>query len=258
MTFLSAVWTIILTAPIHCRWFTGELSYEMLHFSKSVLMKKQTLLNIIVAWKWIIFCPNFGWTAPFRILNKEVVWSKSCIAPCLHCISDAMKVFYSTVYEIRAQWRIIWVLGLLDFLFHCLYSGVLTVLYCWQHCFLMKTPSFTSTIIYPTGPLFPKGLRRQNTKASQISISKNGVKTSRGTLCYFNSVWLNKWPRWCLEAYFVRYSQWRLAILQFLCFNKFCYANRLAVVSQQLIHGTKLSRVGICENYLDRNDLNSK
>ncbi len=33
--FLSAVWTLILTAPIHCR------AYDvMLHFSKSVLLKK--------------------------------------------------------------------------------------------------------------------------------------------------------------------------------------------------------------------------
>ncbi len=38
--FLSAVWTLILTAPIHCR---GSIAKDLiLNFSKSVLMKKQT------------------------------------------------------------------------------------------------------------------------------------------------------------------------------------------------------------------------
>ncbi len=41
VVFLSAVWTLILTAPIHCR---GSIdpSDVMLNFSKSDLMKKQT------------------------------------------------------------------------------------------------------------------------------------------------------------------------------------------------------------------------
>ncbi len=38
--FLSAVWTLILTAPIHCRGSIGE--QVMLNFFKSVPMKKQT------------------------------------------------------------------------------------------------------------------------------------------------------------------------------------------------------------------------
>ncbi len=41
--FLSAVWTLILTAPIHCRGSTGE--QVMLNFSKSDVMKKQTHLH---------------------------------------------------------------------------------------------------------------------------------------------------------------------------------------------------------------------
>ncbi len=41
--FLSAVWNIILTAPIHCRGSTGDV---ILHFSKSVSMKKQTHLHL--------------------------------------------------------------------------------------------------------------------------------------------------------------------------------------------------------------------
>jgi len=42
---LSAVWTLILTAPIHCRASIGE-SDVMLNFSKYVLMKKQTHLHL--------------------------------------------------------------------------------------------------------------------------------------------------------------------------------------------------------------------
>ncbi len=43
--FLSAVWTLILTAPIHCRASIAE-QVEMLHFSRSVRMKKQTHLHL--------------------------------------------------------------------------------------------------------------------------------------------------------------------------------------------------------------------
>ncbi len=44
--FLSAVWALILTAPIHCRGSIGE--QVILHFSKSVLMKKQ--INLHLGW----------------------------------------------------------------------------------------------------------------------------------------------------------------------------------------------------------------
>ncbi len=42
--FLSAVRTLILTAPIHCRCSIDE--QVMLNFSKSVLMMKQTQLHL--------------------------------------------------------------------------------------------------------------------------------------------------------------------------------------------------------------------
>ncbi len=44
--FLSAVWTLILVAPIHCRGSTGEKVMRMLNFSKTVHMKKQTHLHL--------------------------------------------------------------------------------------------------------------------------------------------------------------------------------------------------------------------
>ncbi len=40
--FVAAVWTLILTAPIHCRGSTGE----QVNFSKSVPIKKQTHLHL--------------------------------------------------------------------------------------------------------------------------------------------------------------------------------------------------------------------
>ncbi len=43
VTFLSAAWTLILTAPIHCRGSNGEQD-AMLNFAKSSPMKKQTHL----------------------------------------------------------------------------------------------------------------------------------------------------------------------------------------------------------------------
>ncbi len=58
--FLSAVWTLILTAPIHCRGSTAE-QVIMLHFSKSVLMKKQTHLHL----GWPFSAIVFG-VKPFR------------------------------------------------------------------------------------------------------------------------------------------------------------------------------------------------
>ncbi len=42
--FLSAVWTLILMAPVHCRGSIEE--HVMIDFSKSVLMKKQTHLHL--------------------------------------------------------------------------------------------------------------------------------------------------------------------------------------------------------------------
>ncbi len=42
---LSAVWTLILTAPIHCRGFIAE-QVMLVKFSKSVPVKKQTHLYL--------------------------------------------------------------------------------------------------------------------------------------------------------------------------------------------------------------------
>ncbi len=52
--FVSADWTLILTAPIHCRGIHRWASDVMLNYSKFVQMKKQTHLIFI-----------YGWTIPF-------------------------------------------------------------------------------------------------------------------------------------------------------------------------------------------------
>ncbi len=67
---LLAVWTLILTAPIHCR---GSIDDVMLHFSKSVSMKKQTRLHL--GWPEIkfIFSTFFsflGKTSPVTHIPK--------------------------------------------------------------------------------------------------------------------------------------------------------------------------------------------
>ncbi len=60
--FLSAVWTLILTAPIHCRGFIGEQ-----HFSKSD--EETNLSKSRMAWGWGSFQQMFisGWTIPLKL-----------------------------------------------------------------------------------------------------------------------------------------------------------------------------------------------
>ncbi len=72
VTFLSAVWTLILTAPIHCGG-SGWASDVMLNFSKSVPMKK---LIFITRGGVNIFI--FGWTTSLWLIilinyNKAII-----------------------------------------------------------------------------------------------------------------------------------------------------------------------------------------
>ncbi len=55
---LSAVWTLIVTAPIRCRG-----SIVMLNFTKSVLMKKQTHLHL-------------GWPAGEYVFSIYIFWGE--------------------------------------------------------------------------------------------------------------------------------------------------------------------------------------
>ncbi len=76
---LSAVWTLILTAPIHCRWSIVE-SDVTLHFSKYVLMKKQTHLHLGWPEDECIFI--FGWTINF--FNPKFIkgsWIRTFLTP---------------------------------------------------------------------------------------------------------------------------------------------------------------------------------
>ncbi len=71
--FLSAVWTLILTAPIQCRGPIGE--QVMLHFSKSVPVKKQTHLRL--TWPEGEYIFIFRWPTPLRENDSWNV-SQSC------------------------------------------------------------------------------------------------------------------------------------------------------------------------------------
>ncbi len=51
--FLSAVWTLVLMAPIHCRGSIGE--QVMLNFSKSVLMQQTNSFTSWMACRWVSF-----------------------------------------------------------------------------------------------------------------------------------------------------------------------------------------------------------
>ncbi len=63
--FLSAVWTLILTAPIHCRASIAETLMQR-HISTN-LMKKQTHPDL--GWSEDIFI--FGWTVPLNRLRSS-------------------------------------------------------------------------------------------------------------------------------------------------------------------------------------------
>ncbi len=63
--FLSAVWTLILTAPIHCRASIAETLMQR-HISTN-LMKKQTHPNL----GWSEDISIFGWTVPLNRLRSS-------------------------------------------------------------------------------------------------------------------------------------------------------------------------------------------
>ncbi len=62
--FLSAVWTLILMAPIHCRASIAETLMQC--YISPNLMKKQNSSSSWMAWGWITFQHIFifGWTTP--------------------------------------------------------------------------------------------------------------------------------------------------------------------------------------------------
>ncbi len=67
--FLSAVWTLILTAPIHCRGCIGEASDGILHFFKSVPWTNK--LIYILGWPECEYIFQhifiFGWSIPLKL-----------------------------------------------------------------------------------------------------------------------------------------------------------------------------------------------
>ncbi len=69
--FLSAVWTLILTAPIHCRGSTGEqVSYCYLGFLHICSDEETNSSTSWMAWRWVHFKQIFifGRTIPLTII----------------------------------------------------------------------------------------------------------------------------------------------------------------------------------------------
>ncbi len=112
---LSAVWTLILTAPIHCRGSIGEQVLEYyVHFSQSVPMKKQTHLHLGYAEGEYIFSKFsflgelFNFTAQINnsfieeFINKSTIFTLRLVNPlsaCLlgfHCKCVSLYCLWST------------------------------------------------------------------------------------------------------------------------------------------------------------------
>ncbi len=91
--FLSAVWTLNLTAPIHSlQRIHCWVSDGMLYFSKSVLMKKQTHLHLEWPEGEDIFSKFLGWTISFILLL--IKWERSHML--LFFVTDWVKISCST------------------------------------------------------------------------------------------------------------------------------------------------------------------
>ncbi len=92
--FLSAVWTLVLTAPIHCRGSIGEKVMEC--YISPNLMKKQTHLHLgwpegVCTFQQIFI---FGWSIPLSMLNMHNCHRSSiiicaCMLYCLCCTVHA-------------------------------------------------------------------------------------------------------------------------------------------------------------------------
>ncbi len=94
--FLSAIWTLILTAPIHCRWSIGE---QVLCF-KSVPMKKQALLHL--GWHEVEYiCTKFpfwvDYSFKYSSFQIKALKGKRQISGSLHCC------FAEHIHSIRSM-----------------------------------------------------------------------------------------------------------------------------------------------------------
>ncbi len=66
--FLSAVWTLILTAPIHCRASIAETVMQC--YISPNLTRNKTHLHLGWSWGWAHFQPNFHYGATIPLTDK--------------------------------------------------------------------------------------------------------------------------------------------------------------------------------------------
>ncbi len=91
-SFLTAVWTFILAAPIHCRGSIGEQENVMLHFFKSVLRMKQTHLGLSKISSNINFWLNF-----FLMIKQPGHWWGIVVSHGVRFQWAGLSVWFSTV-----------------------------------------------------------------------------------------------------------------------------------------------------------------
>ncbi len=98
--FLSAVWILILTAPIHCR---ASIAEQMqLHFCKS---DKETNSTISwMTWGWLHFQQIliFGWTVPLNESSTQT--SRLCNSNWVWVMCGLSAVLYSCEQSFNIQW----------------------------------------------------------------------------------------------------------------------------------------------------------
>ncbi len=80
---LSAVWTLILTAPIYCRGPTGE-QVKFCSFSLTLINKQSHLLHWM-AWGWVNYQQMFIFI-PLMIIPREIQ-QRMKIVPTSPCLS---------------------------------------------------------------------------------------------------------------------------------------------------------------------------
>ncbi len=89
MMFLSAVWTLILTAPIHCRGSTGEQVCNATFLK--IWTHKETNSTSWMAWVCVNVQPIiiFGWTIPFtKEFEKKSNLLKGIVHPKMKVLSS--------------------------------------------------------------------------------------------------------------------------------------------------------------------------
>ncbi len=113
--FLSAVWTLILTAPIHCRASIAETVMQC--YISPNLMKKQTHLTLHLGWMSTCWANFHFWVnhslksvfCTIKVNAEESKWApkgqKICILELIHIFEHCNVVHQDLTLIIRNTWE---------------------------------------------------------------------------------------------------------------------------------------------------------